>query len=391
MISVSDALNLLLDLVEPKAAELVPLTQAVGRTLAENVTTSRTQPPFAASAMDGYAIAGDEPQLGQQFEVIGTSAAGHDSGMEVSSGTAIRIFTGAVVPAGAERVIIQEDVTRDGDTITVTAAAGANTHIRPAGADFKSGATLNAPRLLTPNDVALLAAMNVAVVPVTRTPSVAIITTGDELVMPGESPKPDQIIASNCFGLKALLETHGADVRLLPIARDTLSSLETAFSLAKGADLVISIGGASVGDHDLVAPAAERAGLKQSFYKVAMRPGKPLMAGRLGEAAMIGLPGNPVSAMVCGQIFVLPVLQKMLGQPTGPRTRQTAPLAAPLGQNGPREHYMRGRLEDGGLNAFDRQDSSLLSVLAEANVLIVRPPHESEKAVGEPVEYLPLI
>jgi molybdopterin molybdotransferase len=282
-------------------------------------------------------------------------------------------------------VVIQEDVTRDGDRITLKDRLDTETYIRAPGADFRKGQIVS-PRRLTPADVALLAAMNHAVVPVTRRPVVALIATGDELVQPGETPGPGQIIASNAIGLAAMFRAAGAEARLLPIARDTETSLTTAFRLAAGADLIVTIGGASVGDHDLVAPVAEALGMKRAFYKVAMRPGKPLMAGRLGASAMVGLPGNPVSAMVCGAIFILPMLDAMQGLPPGPRPRQEARLAAPLAPNGPREHYMRARLDRGRIAAAERQDSALLSVLADANALLVRPPNDPARAVGDTVD-----
>lgn len=250
------------------------------------------------------------------------------------------------------------------------------------------GDPLSAPRILQPADIALLASMNIAQVPVFRRPSVALISTGDELVMPGQTPQADQIIASNTFGLAALLENAGAIPRILPIARDNVSSLKTAFGLAKGADLVITIGGASVGDHDLVAPVAAELGMEQSFYKVAMRPGKPLMAGRLGKMAMVGLPGNPVSAMVCGSVFVLPMIRAMLGLGQSATPQRNVPLAAPLDKNGPREHYMRGFVDASGVRSADLQDSSLLSVLSQSNVLIVRPPNDPARDVGEFVQVM---
>jgi molybdopterin molybdotransferase len=249
---------------------------------------------------------------------------------------------------------------------------------------------MNAPRRLGPTDIALLAAMNVAHVPVTRRPAVAILATGDELVAPGEIPGPDQIIASNSYGLAALLEAAGAEARLLPIARDTAASLRTAFDLAQGADLIVTIGGASVGDHDLVGPVAAELGMEQRFYKVAMRPGKPLMAGRLNGVPMVGLPGNPVSAMVCGTVFLAPMIRAMLGLGRQPAPRRTASLAVALGPNGPREHYMRARLTDTGILPFERQDSSLLTVLAGADALMVRPPHDLAQDRGATVEYIDL-
>ena len=388
MISVSDALDRLFALVSPLGSETVPLIEAAGRVLAEPVTARRDQPPFDAAAMDGYALRGAEARPGAAFDVIGESAAGHRFDGSVGSGQAVRIFTGAPMPEGADRVVIQEDTTRDGDRMTLGENVDAGPHVRPAGADFRDGQRFDGPRVLSPSDVALLAAMNVAEVPVMRRPDIALLATGDELVMPGETPGPDQIIASNSFGLHALLAANGARPRMLPIARDDRASLETAFDLASGADLVVTIGGASVGDHDLVGAVAESLGMERAFYKIAIRPGKPLMAGRMGEAAMIGLPGNPVSAMVCAHVFLVPVLRAMLGLGAAPAPRRTASLATPLPANGPREHYMRATLTDDGIRVADSQDSALLSVLASANVLVIRPPHDPARAAGERVEYL---
>ncbi len=390
MITVDEALAELFALVSPVGTETVPLDRAAGRVLAQAVTALRDQPPFPASAMDGYAVRNPEVRPGAAFRIVGESAAGHGYDGSVGPGEAVRIFTGAPVPEGADRVVIQEDTARDGDTITLQDNIDPQGYVRPAGGDFRAGSVVQAPRRLGPQDVALLAAMNIAEVPVSRRPVAALIATGDELVMPGETPSRDQIIASNSFGLKAMLEAAGAEARLLPIARDNLPSLRTAFTLAEGADLIVTIGGASVGDHDLVAPAAEEMGLNRSFYKVAMRPGKPLMAGRMGDATLIGLPGNPVSSMVCGQIFILPVIRAMLGLGEGPAPRQQRPLDADIGQNGPREHYMRAKLSDTGIAPYDRQDSSLLTVLASADALLVRPTHDAPRRAGEMVDYIPL-
>ncbi|MBE0454002.1 gephyrin-like molybdotransferase Glp [Roseovarius autotrophicus] len=389
MISVGEALAALFALVDPLEVEEVPLSEAAGRVLARDVAAGRDQPPFAASAMDGYAVA-DTLSPGAVLRVIGEAAAGHGFGAAVGPGEAVRIFTGAPVPEGATRVVMQEDVTRDGDRITLGDNIGASDNIRPVGGDFHMGEVIPAPRRLRPADLALLASMNIARVPVHRRPEVALIATGDELVMPGETPGPDQIVASNGFGLKALFESHGAVARLLPIARDTRASLEAVLGLAEGNDLIVTIGGASVGDHDLVARLGSELGMARAFYKVAMRPGKPLMAGRMGGAAMVGLPGNPVSAMVCGQVFVVPMLSRMQGLGAVPAPRLTARLAAPLPGNGPREHYMRARLGPEGITAEDRQDSSLLSILAHADALLVRPPHDPAREVGELVDYLPI-
>ena len=390
MISVAQALTRIFDLLKVLPSETVALAEAAGRVLAQPVAAARDQPPFAASSMDGYALRDTDALPGASLTVIGESAAGHGFAGHVGAGQAVRIFTGAPVPGGADRVGIQEDVTREFDRITLHDDLGTGSNIRPAGADFTKGTALAAPRRLTPSDLALLAAMNIATLPVTRRPGVVLIATGDELVMPGETPGPDQIIASNTFGLKALVEAEGAHARLLPIARDTAASLKTAFELAEGADLIVTIGGASVGDHDIVGDVAAELGMEQAFYKVAMRPGKPLMAGRMGDAVLIGLPGNPVSAMVCGHVFLIPAIRALLGLGQAPAPRRKAVLAGDLAANGPREHYMRARLDDGRITPFDRQDSSLLSILAEANALLIRPPHDPAQTAGVSVDFIPL-
>lgn len=386
MISVAEALDRLFALAPVMGVETVPIRKAAGRVLARGVEARLTQPPFAASAMDGYAIFGSDAAPGDRFEVIGEAQAGRGFSGALATGQALRIFTGAPVPAGAEMVIIQEDVERSGDRITVKDSLGGGDNIRPAGGDFLKGAEFAAPRLLKPADIALLAAMNIAGVPVYRRPEIAIISTGDELVQPGEEPGPDQIIASNAYGLAALIEAQGGIPRLLPIARDDRASLEMVFDLAKGADLVVTIGGASVGDYDLVGQVAAERGMDRAFYKVAMRPGKPLMAGRLDGAMMIGLPGNPVSAMVCGTVFLVPVMRAMLGLGAAPAPRVRMALAEAVAANGPREHYMRARIEEGRIAAARRQDSALLSVLASADALLIRPPHDPAREPGEMVD-----
>ncbi|GGO52087.1 molybdopterin molybdotransferase [Roseovarius pacificus] len=390
MITVNEALDHLFSLVTPLDTEEVPLIRAAGRVLAADAVARRDQPPFAASAMDGYAVDGSAVRPGAQFTVIGEAAAGHGFEGRVGTGQAVRIFTGAPVPDGADRIVIQEDVTREGERITLGDDLGDNTHLRPAGADFRTGDRITAPRILGPADIALLASMNVAHVRVTRKPQVALISTGDELVMPGEEPGPDQIIASNTFGLKAMLDGMGAEARILPIARDTRASLEAAFDLARGADLVVTIGGASVGDHDLVGDVTESLGMQRAFYKVRMRPGKPLMAGRMGGAAMIGLPGNPVSAIVCGHVFLAPAIRAMLGLGAESAPRLSARLAHDLPRGGPREHYMRADVRDGTIAPAERQDSALLSVLAGANALMIRPADDAPRKAGDVIDYLPL-
>ncbi|MEL7299882.1 MAG: gephyrin-like molybdotransferase Glp [Pseudomonadota bacterium] len=386
MISVDAALEALFKLVSPLPTEAVALKDAAGRVLAEEATATRAQPPFDASAMDGYACRAADAHAGARLKVIGEAAAGARFAGHVSSGEAVRIFTGAPLPSGADHVEIQENADRDGDTITLTDPAAPGRWVRPAGGDFEVGAKLSAPRRLGPADIALLAAMNTPAPRVTRRPDVAIISTGDELVMPGETPRDDQIIASNAVALHALLAGAGALPRMLPIARDTEESLSSVFRFARGADLIVTIGGASVGDHDLVRGVATEAGMAPSFYRVAMRPGKPLMAGRLGATPILGLPGNPVSSLVCGHIFLLPMLRVMLGLPAALAPRVTARLAHDLPAGGPREHYARARVARGEVHIFDRQDSSLLTVFAEANALAVIPPDAPARPRGAEIE-----
>ena len=390
MISVAQALDHLFALAPVLGVEDVPLAEASGRVLARPLTARLTQPPFPASAMDGYAVRAADVATGATLTVIGESAAGHGFSGSVIAGKAVRIFTGAPVPEGADKVVLQEDVTRTSDSITLGPDIGDSANIRPAGADFAEGTPFAAPHLLRPAAIALLASMNHATLPVYRQPEVAIIATGDELVQPGETPGPDQIIASNALGLAALLREHGARPRLLPIARDTESALHLTFEMAQGADLIVTIGGASVGDHDLVGKVASDLGLDRAFYKIAMRPGKPLMAGTLNGAMMVGLPGNPVSSLVCGHVFLRPVIRAMQGLPRAALPRQTAPLGRDIAANGPREHYMRARLEEGHVIPFERQDSALLTVLATADCLLVRPPHDPAQPAGTPVSIIRL-
>ncbi len=384
MIPVGEALGHVLSLAARLETETVPLRLASGRVLAEPLLAARSQPPFRASVMDGYAVAGDA----ESYVVVGESAAGRGFEGAIRPGDAVRVFTGAPVPESAARVIIQEDVTREGDRIRVAARAGGEPYIREVGSDFAAGFRLDAPRRMSPADIALAASMNVPGIVVARRPEVALITTGDELVMPGESPRPDQIIASNAFGLSAMVESEGGVARMLPICADTASSLEAAFGMAGDADLIVSIGGASVGDRDLVAGTVQRMGFERAFHKVAIRPGKPMMAGRLNGTPMAGLPGNPVSSMVCGHVFLRPMLRAMQGLEARPLARRTARLSAPVGANGPREHYMRARVNDGLIAPEERQDSSLLAVLSGASALIVRPPGAPALDAGDEVSFV---
>lgn len=387
MISVSEALNLVLDLAAPLATERVSLAQAAGRSMAVDVAARRDQPPFDASSMDGYAVAA-APKVGDVLRLVGESQAGASFTGRLQVGEAIRISTGAPVPDSASHVVIQENTSRDGDRITITEAS-AKDNIRRRGQDFRAGQGFGPRRRLRPADLGLLAAMDVAEVEVFRRPVVAILSTGDELAMPGTPMRDDQIPSANSFSLKALIEAEGGIGRVLPIARDDRDSLRATFALAEGADLVVTIGGASVGDHDLVGAVAAELGLDLSFHKIAMRPGKPLMAGRLRDMPMLGLPGNPVSAYVCAHLFLLPMLRAMTGR--APEVAPTrAVLAQPVPANGPRAHYMRALVQDGVLTPFAEQDSSLLLRLTEANALLIRPVDDPARDAGASVDYLPI-
>ncbi len=394
MISVAQALDHIFDLVPTIDCETVELASSSGRVLAETVEAARDQPPYATSAMDGYAVLENDVRPGSVLNVIGESAAGRPFQGCAGPGAAIRIFTGARVPEGAERVVIQEDVTAAGGTITVRDGIDSNRYIRPAGGDYGAGSRVPAPRVLRPSTLSLIASMNVGKVSVYRKPDIAIIPTGDELSMPGDPDSDQKIIASSGLGIAAILESAGATPRIMPIARDRADSIEAGFHLASDADMIVTVGGASEGDHDLVRPVAERMGLRLFFYKLAMRPGKPLMAGVFHEKPVIGLPGNPVSALVCSYVILVPAVRAMLGLGRSALPRKRAPLAERIPSNGPREHYMRavfqGPDNEISLRIFNRQDSSLMSVLDQADALVVRPPGDPERKEGELVEYCEL-
>ncbi|MFQ5565588.1 MAG: gephyrin-like molybdotransferase Glp [Paracoccaceae bacterium] len=395
MLPVADALTRILRLVEPTGTEQVALAEAAGRVLAADAVATRNQPPFAASAMDGYAVRAADAIAGAKLAVTGEAAAGSGHGGAVGPGEAVRIFTGAPVPDGADAILIQENARREGDMIEVAEPPTAWDYIRPIGMDFAEGYCLTAPRRLSSRETALLAAMNVARLTVRRRPVVALIPTGDELVEPGQTPGPDQIVSSNDIGLAAVLAAAGAEPLFCPIARDNRDSLLKALEDAREADFIVTLGGASVGDHDLVAEVFGDAGLALDFYNIAMRPGKPLMAGRIGGRVMLGLPGNPVSAMVCGEIFLRPAIDAALGLPAGPRAQHPAFLNHDLPPNGPREHYMRAIVSPGAggtmrCEVAADQDSSLLATLARANALAVRPPHAPAAKAGSEVAYIPL-
>lgn len=390
MISVDEAQTRVLSLCRPLPAQILPLRLALGRHLAMPVAARMTQPPFDASAMDGYALP-VAPLAGARFDVVGEAAAGRGHPGVLLPNTAIRIFTGAPVPQGTSHVVIQEDVTRTADQITIGPNPDPARNIRPRGQDFTESQVF-APKRLGPADLGLLAAMNIAEVPVHRRPVIALLSTGNELVPPGADPGPDQIIGSSAYALAALAETAGATPRLLPIARDDLAHVSAALDLAQDADLIVTLGGASVGDHDLIGRHAADLGLTLDFWKIALRPGKPMMAGRRGPVPVLGLPGNPVSAYVCAVLFLLPMIRAMQGDPAPLPPFQTAQLATDLPVNGPRRHYLRASHspETGRILPAASQDSALTSVLAQANALLVHPEFSGPCRAGDTVAFLPL-
>ncbi|MDH3581994.1 MAG: molybdopterin molybdotransferase MoeA [Hyphomicrobiales bacterium] len=395
LLPVAEALSRVVAGLEPTGSQEIPLGQASGRVLAQDLAATLTQPPFDASAMDGYAVrAADIGTLPCDLNVIGQAAAGHPFSGPVSAGEAVRIFTGAPVPDGADTIVIQEDTERNGDNVTVLEGANKGAFVRPKGFDFAKGdVAVRAGERLNARDITLAAAMNCAQVSVRRRPSVAILATGDELVPLGEKPGAGQIVSSIPHGLAAMIDAAGGEPILLGIARDTTESLGEHLERARDADIVLTIGGASVGDHDLVQDALKAQGMTLDFWKIAMRPGKPLMFGTLDAQRVIGVPGNPVSALVCTRIFLIPMLERLLGLAQS-NTRETRViLAAPLAKNGPRQHYMRATLarDDAGrtlATPVRSQDSSLLSPLAQADCLLIRAPHAPAAAAGDAIPAL---
>lgn len=394
----ADALNAVLDGASPLGEETVALHDAWRRTLARDVIALRTQPPADMSAMDGYAVHAADAILNAKLKVVGEVAAGKPFGKNVGAGEAVRIFTGGVMPDGADSIVIQEDTKRDGDVVTVTEAARAGKHIRRAGIDFRQGdVMLKKGTRLTDRDLSLAASADHPSLTVYRRPKVALLATGDELVMPGEKRGPGQIVYTNAYALTALARSEGADVIDLGIARDTLEETSAAIRRAQesGADILVTTGGASVGEHDLVKRALDAEGTNMAFWKIAMRPGKPMMSGKLGAMRVLGLPGNPVSSYVCGFLFLVPLIRALSGGAIVDHQHETAELVRDLPANDVRQDYLRARLDigkDGRLLAtpVNHQDSSLMANLASANGLIVRAPFAPPAPKGSAVSVLRL-
>ena len=404
LLSVAEALARVLDRVEPLAEERVPLREARGRTLARDLAATRTQPPADMSAMDGYAVRlADLDDPARALTLVGESRAGLRHPGAIGSGETVRIFTGAPVPDGADAILIQEDAQVRGTDVRATERPVQGRFIRRAGLDFAEGEVLlRAGTRLGASHIALAAAMNHAELPLTRRPLVAIIATGDELVQPGSAVGPDQIVASNAYAIAAFVAQAGGIALDLGIIADDLPALEAGIAAARdaGADVLVTLGGASVGDHDLVKPALERQGMSLDFWRIAMRPGKPLihgrMAGAAGSMAILGLPGNPVSSIVCGVLFLMPLLRALAGDPqAGTDGSEAAVTGVALPPSDSRADYMRATLvtrADGIRVATPNklQDSSMLRVLAEAEGLLIRQPNAPAVAAGEPCRVLPL-
>ncbi|SFG26184.1 gephyrin-like molybdotransferase Glp [Methylobacterium gossipiicola] len=384
----------------PVAPETVAIAEAAGRTLAEAVRATRTQPPFPASAMDGYAVrAADIATCPATLRIVGTSAAGHGFTGRLEAGEAVRIFTGAPVPDGSDAILIQENAEAEDGRVVARESVAAGRFVRPSGLDFRAGDTLLHPgETLDARRTALAAAAGHARLTVRRRPRVAILATGDELVAPGEPARWDQIVASNALAVAALAREAGAETLDLGIVGDTLEALEEALTraVAARADILVTLGGASVGDHDLVQSALTRQGLELGFWRVALRPGKPLMHGRLGATTVIGLPGNPVSSIVCGLLFVVPAIRALLGDPRAGEDRsEPATLGQDMPANDGRQDYLRARLDTAPdrlpiVHPENRQDSSMLSVLGQAEALLIRAPHAPAAAAGAPCRILRL-
>jgi molybdopterin molybdotransferase len=397
MLTVAEARARIVQAFAPLPAEQVSLANALGRVLAEPVHARVTQPPFAVSAMDGYAVrAADVAKVPVSLKLVGYAPAGSAYGNPIKSGEAVRIFTGAPLPDGADAIVIQEDTQATGDSVLVKEAAPIGRYVRPAGLDFRRGDPgLAVGKRLGARDIGLAAAMNHPWLQVHRRPRVAILATGDEIVMPGEPVGPNQIVSSNGLALAAFLRAAGAEPIDLGIAADNRAALQRLAAGAAGADLLVTTGGASVGDHDLVQAALGDQGMAVDFWKIAMRPGKPLVFGNIGATKVIGLPGNPVSTLVCALVFIRPALRAMLGQQDSDNGEEIAIAGRDLAENDNREDYLRSTLSRDGegrlvATPFGKQDSSMQFLMQQAQCLVVRPVQAPALAKGSPVRILRL-
>ena len=398
LMPIAEALARVLADAHALPAETVPLNDALGCVLSDDVTALRTQPPAAVSAMDGYAVRGDDvTQAPVTLKLIGEVAAGHPFDGEVGAGQTVRIFTGGVIPKGSDTVVIQEIATRDGQTVTIQKPTAKGRNVRLQGIDFAKGQVLlRKGRRLTDRDLMLAAAMNHPTLPVHRRPKVAVLGTGDELVAPGGSPGKGEIVYSNGFALMALARNEGALVTDLGIVRDRIEDIAASVRRARngGADILLTSGGASVGEHDLVQKALAAEGLDLSFWKVALRPGRPMMHGRLGQLQVLGVPGNPVSSYVCAFLFLVPLIRRLAGRADIAHRPEAARLGRDLPANDERADYLRATLEvgpDGPLaTPVPVQDSSLMAALAKADCLVIRQPNAPAALASSPCVILKL-
>ena len=396
MISVEEALSRLLAPLEKLPPEQISIAEGVGRVLAEDVAARRTQPPFAVSAMDGYAVRADDIKaVPVELRIIAEVPAGAGFGGRVGPGETARIFTGAPLPAGTDTIVIQEDTERDRDRVRVLEGAPRGRYVRREGLDFSEGEVLlRSGQRLTARDIGLLAAMNRPWLLVHRRPRIGILSTGDEIVMPGDPIGPHQIVSSNSLALAAFVSACGGIPVSVGNAPDDPEALRRIAATTQGVDLLVTTGGASVGEHDLVRDALAADGLELDFWQIAMRPGKPLMVGRYRGTPMVGLPGNPVSTLVCALLFLRPGLDRLSGLTPTEEPPPTARLGAALPKNDRRQDYLRSRLAraaDGVLEVFpfEVQDSSMMRFLAAADCLVVRPPQAPSAAAGEKVPIVP--
>ncbi|MCR9213634.1 MAG: molybdopterin molybdotransferase MoeA [Proteobacteria bacterium] len=404
MISVSEARAKVLKEIKPVSTEQVSIDQAHGRVLCEDIVARRTQPPADLSAMDGYAVqASDVKEVPVFLKVVGESAAGGSYDGPVQNGECVRIFTGAPLPDGTDAIVIQEDTkpgrqeddTQDG-WVTILETVTSGTYVRPAGLDFREGDSgISKNRRLTPRDIGFMAAMNVPWAKVRRRPRIALLSTGDELVRPGEPVGPNQIISSNSLLVAAIVEQMGCEAIDLGIAQDNEQSLRQMAAGARSADMLVTLGGASVGDHDLVQSVLGKEGLAVDFWRIAMRPGKPLMFGDLNGTPMLGMPGNPVSSMICSYLFLIPAIDALNGLPPRELAIERAVISHDFGKNDQREDYLRAKVvgTENGLplvELFPKQDSSMLSPLSAADCLVRRMPFAEPISKGSEVDYIAL-